>query len=308
METDRASGAFRGGGEVRCRSHAKVNLHLDVLNHRRDGFHNIETVFQTVDLWDELSFAPAPSGGIILICSDPGLPVDGRNLVVRAAELLNRARGTRHGARIHLEKNIPVAAGLAGGSGNAAAALLALNRLWGLGLGQAELAALALELGSDVPYCLTGGTAGATRRGEEIFALPPLVGWWFVLVHPPVAVSARDAYQHPLLERNTERPRAGRTRSFRSALRALADGDVPGMLFNRLEGPVFAMHPELARIKRDLLDAGCDAALMSGSGSTVFGLCGKREQAAEAGAALRRRTPSMGVNIAGAVGQGVVFL
>ena len=134
METDRASGAFRGGGEVRCRSHAKVNLHLDVLNHRRDGFHNIETVFQTVDLWDELSFALAPSGGIILICSDPGLPVDGRNLVVRAAELLNRARGTRHGARIHLEKNIPVAAGL-------------LYPVWGLLLSP-MLAAGAMALSS----------------------------------------------------------------------------------------------------------------------------------------------------------------
>lgn len=290
-----------------CRSFAKVNLYLDVLPRRADGFHNIETVFQTVGLWDELSFAPAGDGEVSLTCSRGDLSTGPDNLVRRAAALLNREAGTRHGARIHLDKRIPVAAGLAGGSGNAAAALAALSTLWGLDFTRPRLARLALELGSDVPYCLTGGLMAGTLRGEEIHPLPPAPETWFVLVHPPVAVSTRDAYNHPLLEKNAERPFAGKTASFRRALRALAAGDLSGTLFNRMEAPIFQTHPQLAGIKAALLGAGCAAAVMSGSGPTVYGVCPSQDEAQSCRDRIAKDGLEYPVSVVGAVSAGLEF-
>lgn len=261
------------------RSHAKINLYLDVLRRRRDGYHNIETIFQTVSLCDELSFQDSRTGCVTLACSRPDLETGDGNLVCRAAALLRRETGCDRGAAIHLEKNVPIAAGLAGGSGNAAAALIGLNTLWGLGLSDARLQELALELGSDVPYCLTGGLMAGTLRGEKLAPLHAPHPWWYVLVHPPLAVSTAQAYNHPLLEKNTSRPFAGRTGSFRRAVMALASGDIGEVVFNRMERPVFAMHPVLAEIKARLLDAGCLAAAMSGSGPTMFGVCAAQADA-----------------------------
>lgn len=267
------------------RSYAKINLYLDVLKRRRDGYHNIETVFQTVDLCDELTFAEEPRH-IAITCSTPDLDTGEGNLVHRAATLLRERFDVQTGARIHLVKRIPIAAGLAGGSGNAAAALVALNILWDLRISQENLRALALELGSDVPYCTVGGTAAATRRGEELVSLPSVTGVWFVLVHPPLAVSAARTYNHPMLTRNEAPVFAGRTAAFRRCLRRLAKGDVAPIVFNRMETPVFYDFPHLARIKTRLLDAGCAAAAMSGSGSTLFGLCATRRDALRAAEAV----------------------
>ena len=265
---------------LRYRSYAKINLYLDVINHRRDGYHNIETIFQTVTLADELTFEEQAQH-ISMTCSSSELDTGEGNLVYRAAMLLRRRTGCRLGARIHLEKRIPVAAGLAGGSGNAAAALVALNVLWDLRLSPARLRAFALELGSDVPYCLQGGTAAATRRGEELAALPPISGdLWFVLAHPEIAVSASHTYNHPLLGCSAERPFAGRTASFRRAIRMLESGDLACMVFNRMETPVFHEHPHLAAMKARLIELGCLAAAMSGSGPTLFGVCPDRRTAA----------------------------
>ncbi|HQH68851.1 MAG TPA: 4-(cytidine 5'-diphospho)-2-C-methyl-D-erythritol kinase [Candidatus Hydrogenedentes bacterium] len=271
---------------LRIRSYAKVNLYLDVLNRRRDGFHNIETIFQTVSLADELTFTEA-SCGIELCCSRPDLSTGPHNLVCRAAALLQSKTGSARGAVIRLEKNIPLAAGLAGGSGNAAATLEALNLLWDLGLSRGQLRAFGLELGSDVPYCLVGGAQGATGRGEHLFALPPLPETWCVLVHPPVQVSTAAVYNSPRLLRNAEHPFAGRTRMFRRALRALRAGDWEQAVFNRMEAPVFEQHPGLETVKRRLLNAGCAAAAMSGSGPTVFGLCESREAAERTAQSLK---------------------
>ena len=267
------------------RSHAKINLYLDVLDRRPDGFHNIETIFQTVSLADELTVAEAPSG-VVLTCSRPDLDCGPGNLVCRAAALLLARTGCVRGARIHLEKHIPVAAGLADGSGNAAATLDALNRLWKLGLTPAQLQAFGLELGSDVPYCLVGGTQGATGRGEQLVPLPPVPQTWCVLAHPPIQVSTAAVYHSPRLFRNTETPSAGRTRTFQCALDALSAGDWAQAVFNRMETPVFEQHPDLETLKCRLLEAGCVAAAMSGSGPTVFGICSSREQAERAAEAL----------------------
>ena len=270
---------------LRIRSHAKINLYLDVLNRREDGFHNIETIFQTVSLADELTFTETDSG-IELGCSRPDLDTGPENLVCRAAALLQKTTGCARGASIYLEKNIPVAAGLAGGSGNAAAALKALNTLWELNLPDAELRALALQLGSDVPYCLVGGTQGATGRGEELFPVPPLPETWCVLVHPPVQVSTAAVYNSPHLVRNAEPRCGGRTSMFERALQALQAGDWEQAVFNRMEAPVFAQYPDLEAIKRKLLNAGCLAAAMSGSGPTVFGVCESEAAARETAESL----------------------
>ena len=253
------------------RSYAKLNLYLDVLGRRDDGFHDLETIFQSVDLYDELHFTPSDDG-ITLTCSESSLPTDATNLVHAAAQLLLDTTQGR-GIKIHLEKNIPAGAGLAGGSGNAAATLQALNTLWELQLSEARLAELALSLGSDVPYCLHGGTRAATGRGEIFSPLTPIKNQWFVLVHPALALSTVTIFGHPKLTHSTETPVDGQTPAFATAIPALEQGDWPQCLFNRMETPAFHEHPELATWKEYLLDAGCSAAMMSGTGVTVFGVC-----------------------------------
>ena len=284
------------------RSHAKINLYLDVLRRRDDGYHNIETIFQTVSLHDTLTFQDDPSGRVSLTCSRADLETGDGNLVCRAAALLRKHSGCARGAAVHLEKNIPVAAGLAGGSGNAAAALVGLNALWVLGLTETDLQELALELGSDVPYCLTGGSMAGTLRGEKLAPIAPPHPWRYVLVHPPLAVSTAQVYNHPLLEKNTEPVMGGRTASFQRAIEAFEAGDIAGTVFNRMESPVFAMHPVLAEIKAQLLAAGCLAAAMSGSGPTIFGVCA---DPAEAGRVAEVLGSAYAVTVAGDVPAGV---
>lgn len=267
---------------VTYRSYGKINLYLDVLDRRPDGFTNIETVFQSINLCDVLHFEPG-GDDIVFTCSDPALCAPEENLVYRAAALIRARAGATEGVRIHLEKYLPVAAGLAGGSGNAAATLIALNELWSLRLREEELAALALALGSDVPFCLRGGTVAAAGRGEVMESLPAILPHWLVLVHPPLKITAGQAYGHPALTRNLESPAGNRTPSFRAALARLASGDVAGMVFNRMESGVFHTYPALASIKERLRTYGCTASAMSGSGPTVFGLCADEASARHVG-------------------------
>ncbi len=267
---------------VTYRSFGKINLYLDVLDRRADGFTNIETIFQSINLWDELH-VEAGGEGIKFTCSDAGLCAPEENLVYRAATLIRERASVTEGVRIHLDKRLPVAAGLAGGSGNAAATLIALNDLWSLGLSSEALAEMALALGSDVPYCLSGGTVAATGRGEVMEALPAMAPQWLVLVHPPLGITAGHAYGHPKLTRNLEAPVNGKTAAFCEALSRLTSGEVAGMIFNRMESGVFHDHPELASIKERLRDYGCIASAMSGSGPTVFGMCADEASARHAG-------------------------
>lgn len=270
---------------MHVRSHAKINLYLDVLRKRRDGYHHIETIFQTVSLADKLDFEPRVSG-LSMECTNPGLEAGDDNLVMRAARALQSVTGCALGAHIYLDKRIPLAAGLAGGSGNAAATLWALNQLWETGLPAARLHRIAATLGADVPYCLVGGTVAATGRGEIMSALPALPKTWLVLLHPELAVSTKAVYTSPHLEKSSEKPFAGRTPAFRKAIRAIAEGDLATGIFNRMETAVFRMHPQLAELKAALLHAGCKAAAMSGSGPTVFGVCDSEAQARQVAGAL----------------------
>jgi 4-diphosphocytidyl-2-C-methyl-D-erythritol kinase len=253
----------------------KVNLYLDILDRRPDGFTNIETIFQSVGLADELVFEP---GGdtVVLECDHPGVPLDDSNLVLRAAALL-RARATEPcGCRVRLTKRLPVAGGMAGGSANAAAALIAFNELWQCGLDDDALHAAALNLGSDVPFCLRGGTAAATGRGEEFHPLEPLPETWLVVLLPGIPISAGGLYGHPQLERSLEVPIEGFTPAFRRALHWCERGDLARIIFNRMETPAFLDHPHLHYLKELLLEMGCEAAAMSGSGSALFGVCRSR--------------------------------
>ena len=285
---------------LRYRSYAKINLYLDVLERRADGFHDIETIFQTVDLADTLEFEPQPSG-IEVECPGFDLGPLEDNLVYRAARLSSMESGADIGVRITIDKRIPVAAGLAGGSGNAAAALAAINRLGDLRIPKDRLGALALMLGSDVPYCLEGGTMAATGRGERLTPLPPIHPVWFVLLRPGVAVSTAWVYGHPDLPRNAAPRIEGRTREFDEAIARLAAGDIAGTLFNAMESVVFAEHPSLAGLKRRMIDAGCGGTLMSGSGSTIFGVCGSEAQARD----VASRFPDVGHTIARPIPRGL---
>ena len=273
-------------------SFAKINLYLGVLNRRRDGYHNIETVFQSVSLADRLEFVERPEG-VTLECSTPGLDCGDANLVLKAAHLLQDVSGCAKGAHVCLHKRIPIAAGLAGGSGNAAATLVALNELWRLRLSTPRLNALASSLGADVPYCLAGGALAGALRGEALSPLPEIPPAWFVLLHPPLAVSTPAVYGSPRLRRSDERPFAGRTASFRKAIRALAAGDFARGVYNAMEGAVFPDHPELAEAKARLMEAGCVAAAMSGSGPTLFGVCRSRRHAGQVARTCREYPTSI---------------
>ena len=264
-------------------SYAKINLYLQVLGRRDDGYHNIETIYQTVDLSDELHFSLRPSE-VTLECASQALGGPEDNLAWKAAALLKERCDCDKGVHIELIKRIPVAAGLAGGSGNAAATLTGLNQLWGLGLSELEVREIGLELGSDVPYCTVGGTIAAIGRGERLTPLEPLSETAFVLVHSPTQVSTARVYGHPLLPKSKEEPIGDMTPSFKLSIGELQRGAIPDMLYNAMEDVVFAEHPELAVLKQHLLDAGCAGALMSGSGPTLFGLCRDRDHAREVAA------------------------
>jgi 4-diphosphocytidyl-2-C-methyl-D-erythritol kinase len=246
---------------------AKVNLALEVLGKRSDGYHEIATVMHAVDLFDRLTLEAAPS--ISLETDDPALPTDERNLVVRAALLLRQAAGVGVGARLRLKKRIPVAAGLGGGSSDAAATLLGLNQLWDLRWPRERLEALAVELGMDVPFFLSRGPALATGRGERLEQLPAAGAYALVLVNPRVPVSAREAYERVPVGWRAEPAGA---RRLVEALGTRNPVRVGAALTNHLEGFVAPHLPAIGRMKAALLAAGALGAAMSGSGPTVFGL------------------------------------
>ncbi|MDO3412911.1 4-(cytidine 5'-diphospho)-2-C-methyl-D-erythritol kinase [Saccharibacillus sp. CPCC 101409] len=255
---------------------AKINLMLDVLHKRQDGFHEVEMVMTMVDLADRLTLGTAEDGRISLTSQSGYIPVDDKNLAVRAARLLKQRFGVKQGVRMHLEKRIPVAAGLAGGSSDAAAALRGLNRLWELGLSTAELEEIGAQIGSDVPFCVRGGTALATGRGERLETLPNPPRSWVVLVKPPINVSTADVYGGLKASEIAQHPSAQDMHG------ALESGSFEAMcagLGNVLEDVTLKLYPEVARIKEAMRSLGADGVLMSGSGPTVFGLVSKEEKA-----------------------------
>ncbi|HSP20708.1 MAG TPA: 4-(cytidine 5'-diphospho)-2-C-methyl-D-erythritol kinase [Planococcus sp. (in: firmicutes)] len=246
---------------------AKINLTLDVLYKRPDNYHEIEMIMTTVDLADRIGLK-ATESGIHIESADRFVPNDSRNLAYQAAQLLKDTFNIKSGVIISLDKQIPVAAGLAGGSSDAAATLKGLNQLWQLNLSLDELAELGAKIGSDVSFCVYGGTALAKGRGEIIEHLPAPPHCWVVLAKPTIGVSTADVYG-AFNPAKAEHPNTGKM------IEALEQGDYQAMcdhLGNSLESVTLEMHPEVAQIKEQMKKFGADAVLMSGSGPTVFGL------------------------------------
>ncbi|MCQ6276713.1 4-(cytidine 5'-diphospho)-2-C-methyl-D-erythritol kinase [Bacillus sp. V3B] len=247
---------------------AKINLSLDVLYKRPDGYHEVEMIMTTIDLADRLELTLLDQNEIKIISHNRFVPDDHRNLAYQAALLLKKRFSVQKGVAITIEKVIPVAAGLAGGSSDAAAALRGLNKLWGLGLTMAELAELGAEIGSDVSFCVYGGTALAKGRGEIISHLPAPPTCWVVLAKPFIGVSTADVYRRLDLGR-IHHPD---TKKMLQAIEAGQFTDVCSNLGNVLEDVTLKLYPEVALIKDQMKRFGADSVLMSGSGPTVFGL------------------------------------
>jgi 4-diphosphocytidyl-2-C-methyl-D-erythritol kinase len=255
-------------------SPAKVNLSLEVLGRRADGYHSLRGIMVPVTLEDVVTFTPGGRG--FVFHAGQGTPRGEGNLAHRAATLLMERTGVRHALDLRVLKRIPVAAGLGGGSSDAAAVLAGLNRMWDLGLSGADLESLGLELGSDVPFFLRGGICVAEGRGEELERLSVPVVPEFVLVHPPIRVSAGWAFDHI----PEEHPRAtGATNMLRVALATGRPELLGPHLVNDLQPGVEAEHPIVREIRERLLSAGALGAVMSGSGPTVLGVSADAESA-----------------------------
>jgi 4-diphosphocytidyl-2-C-methyl-D-erythritol kinase len=247
---------------------AKINLSLDVLNKRPDGYHEVEMIMTTIDLADRIELSLLEKDQIVIHSHNRFVPDDQRNLAFQAAHLLKERFQIKKGVAITIDKIIPVAAGLAGGSSDAAATLRGLNQLWKLGLTLDELATIGAEIGSDVSFCVYGGTALAKGRGEEITELPAPPTCWVILAKPFIGVSTADVYRR--LDISTiDHPNT------KEMIHSIHNGDYQQVcqnVGNVLESVTLNIHPEVAQIKDQMKRFGADAVLMSGSGPTVFGL------------------------------------
>ncbi|WP_173435606.1 4-(cytidine 5'-diphospho)-2-C-methyl-D-erythritol kinase [Selenomonas ruminantium] len=271
---------------VTVEANAKINLTLDILGKRPDGFHEVAMVMQTIGLHDTLVMEKTERD-IELSINVPWLKADEKNLAWRAAELIRQEYGLEGGVRIELTKRIPVAAGLAGGSADAAAVLKGMNDLYGLQLDEEKLCELGARLGSDIPFCIMGGTMLATGRGEVLTRLSDMPETWVVLAKPRISVSTAWAYQ------NYDEQGADRHPDNEAIKQAIARGNrkaVAGLLCNVLESVTIKKYDVIAEYKQMMLDKGAMASMMSGSGPTVFGLAKSREQAESIADVLRQET------------------
>lgn len=254
---------------------AKINLTLDVLYKRPDDYHEVEMIMTTVDLADRIGLEPRKDGLIKIMSADRYVPDDDRNFAYQAAKLLKDLYKIEQGVTIHIEKEIPIAAGLAGGSSDAAATLRGLNELWQLGLTLEELAKLGAQIGSDVSFCVFGGTALATGRGTEIQEIPAPPACFIVLAKPKIGVSTAEIYGNLKLD-EVQHPNT------KQMIQAIVKQDydmICESVGNVLESVTFKLYPEVVTIKEQMQRFGADAVLMSGSGPTVFGLVDSESRA-----------------------------
>jgi len=271
--------------QVVIKAMAKVNLGLDVLRRLENGYHEVKMVMQTVNLYDEL-IVKKETGCQISITSNTGeLPLNEDNLIYKAAKLIFEKAGCTCGISIHLNKNIPIAAGMAGGSTDAAATLLALNQLMELGMSKEELAAIGVKIGADVPYCIYGGTYLSEGIGEVLTKLPDAPDCYVVIAKPGIGVSTKYVYENLHIETVTEHP------DMDGMVEAIKNSSLQGVvdkMGNVLETVTIKKYPEIAAMKQCLMDNGAENALMSGSGPTVFGIFIKEETAKKALGELKK--------------------
>jgi len=262
------------------RAYAKINLGLLIHGRRPDGYHEIETIFHRIDLYDELRFEE--SSDVEISCSDPAIPSDEKNLCYKAATLLREHLHIQDGVRIILKKNIPVGAGLGGGSADAALVLRKLPVFWKVGISEADLASLALQLGSDVPYFLRTGTALARGRGEILEYFHLSLPYTNLVCFPNIPISTQWAYSR--IDDVRSQPA---TRQPRPGLPKVNDPQtICKRLTNDFEEIVFEAHPDIRKVKESMEDGGAECASLSGSGSSVFGLFSSAEHAKKTGQLL----------------------
>lgn len=275
-------------GEIILQAYAKINLGLDVLRKREDGYHEVKMIMQSISLADTLVLRHCPGGGILLRADTEagtsGVSMDESNLVYRAVQMLKEEFGIREGIEAVLTKRIPVAAGMAGGSTDAAAALKGMNQLFSLGLSEKELQDRGVKLGADIPYCIMGGTALSEGIGERLTPLKPLPACYILIAKPPVSVSTAFVYGNLRVNELSKHP------DIDGMTEAIQRQDLQGVISrmeNVLETVTIPAYPEIAAIKDVMLDHGAEQSLMSGSGPTVFGIFLDREKAAGAERAIQ---------------------
>ena len=283
-------------------ANAKINLTLDILGTREDGYHEVAMIMQEISLHDTLSMGKINQGISLTIAIEGQqgtLPADESNLCWKAAALVQKEYNLQEGVEIHLIKRIPMAAGLAGGSADAAAVLKGMNHLFRLGMTEARLCELGARLGSDIPFCIMGGTMLATGRGEVLTRLPSFPRLSVVLAKPPVGVSTAWAYK--TYDAGYDGPHPDNE----AMLAAIHGGDAhkaAGLLCNVLEGVTETEHPVIADYKRLMLEHGAMASMMSGSGPTVFGLVREKQQAWHLADTLKKCDGEAGVFVAETLG------
>ena len=261
--------------EIIEKAPAKINLGLDVLGKRADGYHELEMVMSSVDLADRLIMEELEEDKIIIETNKAFLPIDKRNNVYQAASIVKKRYGINKGILIRITKNIPVAAGLGGGSTDCAAALRGMDRLWQLGLTMPELIDIGMEVGTDVPYCIYGTTAFISGKGEKVTPLRPMPQCWVVLVKPRLSVSTGKIFQ----EVDLDQLHHPDIQELSDAILAEDYQRMIAAMGNSLESITIPKHPVVQQIKERMMKYGADVALMTGSGPTVFALCQKYSRA-----------------------------
>ena len=260
------------------KAYAKINLGLDVVRRLENGYHEVKMVMQTVGIYDVLSFEKTDTG--IVITTDAGeLPTDENNLIYKAARLMMDTYGISEGVQIHLQKNIPIAAGMAGGSTDAAATMKGLNQLFDLGCSQQELMTLGVKIGADVPYCIMGGTALAEGIGEKLTVLPPAPECILLVAKPDINVSTKYVYEHLDAAGIAKHP------DIAGMVDAIEKGSLGGIvdrMENVLETVTVTAYPVIDTLKKRMKELGAVNSLMSGSGPTVFGIFTEQEKAKQA--------------------------
>lgn len=258
---------------ITLEAYGKINLSLDVLGKRIDGYHDIETIMQSIDLKDKVVLRDSEEG-ITIECNNPQVPTDSTNLVYKAYSILRDMYSIKRGVHIKIQKNIPVAAGLAGGSTNAAATLIGLNELWGLKLSKEKLMDIGVKIGADVPFCIMGGTALAKGIGEELISLNGFSGHLILLANPGIEVSTAHVYSSLKIDNIANRPNMDKL------LIGIDKNDlhiISENMVNVLEEVTIKEHGQIQDIKNEMIEFGALGSLMSGSGPTVFGFFDNEE-------------------------------
>ena len=274
--------------KIFVKAYGKINLGLDVLRKREDGYHDLKMVMQNVGIYDGIEIKRVKKEGIHIKCNVKSVPTDESNLVFKAAKLLMDEFNIIDGLDINIEKVIPVAAGMAGGSSDCAATLIGINRMFNIGLSETGLCERGVKLGADVPYCIMGGTALAEGIGEKLTKLPDAPNCKVLLVKPPIDVSTGFVYGNLKLDENSNHP------DIDKILDAIENNnyeDMAGNVGNILESVTIPTYPIIDEIKQDMLELGADNSLMSGSGPTVFGLFSNEDNIAQAYKVLNIKYP-----------------